>query len=92
LDYDRFEYIEVKKPEKIKHIIHKAIKWKQMLDDGSVNSMSEIAKKEGFTRARITQIMNLLKLPTEMQVFLLELDDAKQIRKNSERKLRGYHE
>lgn len=63
-----------------------------MLDDGSVNSMSEIAWKEGITRARVTQIMNLLKLPAEMQVFLLELEDAKQIRKYSERKLRGHHE
>jgi hypothetical protein len=52
--------------------------------------MSGIARKEGFTRARVTQIMNLLKLPAKMQVFLLELDDAKQIRKYSERKLPGY--
>ena len=63
-----------------------------MLDDGAVESMSEIARNEGLTRARVTQIMNLLKLPAEMQVFLLELEDAKQIRKYSERKLRGYHE
>jgi hypothetical protein len=54
--------------------------------------MSEIARKEGLTRARVTQIMNLLKLTSEMQDFLLGLDDAKQIRKSSERKLRSYHE
>jgi hypothetical protein len=59
-----------------------------MLDDGVVVSMSEIARKEDLTRARVTQIMNLLKLPAEMQVFLLEIDDAKQIRKYSERNLR----
>jgi len=63
-----------------------------MLDEGSVNSMSEIARIEGLARARVTQIMNLLKLPTEMQVFLLGLDDAKLVRKYSERKLRGHHE
>jgi hypothetical protein len=60
-----------------------------MLDDGAVSSMSEIARKEGLTRARVTQIMNLLKLSAEMQVFLLGLNDAKQVRKYSERKLRG---
>ena len=92
IDYDRSVINKVKQPEKIKHIIHKAVEWKQMLDDGFVNSMSEIARKEGLTRARVTQIMNLLKLPAEMQVFLLELNDRKQIRKFSERKLRGYHE
>ena len=63
-----------------------------MLDNGAVSSMSEIARKEGLTRARVTQIMNLMKLPGEMQDFLLGLDDAKQIRIYSERKLRGYHE
>jgi hypothetical protein len=63
-----------------------------MLDDGSVDSMSQIARSEGLTRARVTQIMNLLKLPAEMQVFLLELEDAKEVRKYSERKLRGHHE
>jgi len=63
-----------------------------MLNDGSVKSMSEIARAEGLTRARVTQIMNLLKLPAELKVFLLELEDPKHIRKYSERRLRGYHE
>jgi hypothetical protein len=71
-----------------KHIIHKAIKWEKMLDDGVVESLSQIAKKEGLTRARVTQIMNLVKLPTEFKEFLLGLDDPKEIRKYSERKIR----
>ena len=57
-----------------------------MLDDGAVESMSEIARNKGLTRARVTQIMNHLKLPTEMQVGL---DDPNEILKYSERKLRG---
>ena len=60
-----------------------------MLDDGLVESMSEISITEGMTRARVTQIMNLLKLPAEMQNLLLKLDDPKEIRKFSERKLRN---
>ena len=60
-----------------------------MLDAGLVSSMSEIARTEGLTRARVTQIMNLLKLPAEMQNFLLKLEDPKEIRKFSERKLRN---
>jgi hypothetical protein len=35
-----------------------------MLDDQSVRSCSEIASEENLTRARITQIMNLLKFKT----------------------------
>ncbi|MDY7035956.1 MAG: hypothetical protein SV375_07320 [Thermodesulfobacteriota bacterium] len=72
-----------------KHIIHKAIEWKRMLDDGSATSYSEIAQKEELTRARVTQIMNLLKLPWEMQEFLVRLEDPREIRRYSERKLRG---
>ncbi len=47
-----------------KHIIHKAVEWQEMLDEGEVSSLAQIAKIEGLTRARVTQIMNLLKLPT----------------------------
>ncbi len=76
----------VKLPKK--HIIHKATKWKKKLNDSSVSSMSEIAKKEGLTRARVTQIMNLLKLPIDFQEYLLGLNDPVEILKYSERKLR----
>jgi hypothetical protein len=38
-----------------------------MIDDGIISSMSDIARKEGLTKARVTQIMNLLKLPPEIQ-------------------------
>ena len=34
-----------------------------MIDDELVKSLNEIAKNEGLTRARVTQVMNLLKLP-----------------------------
>ena len=71
-----------------KHVIHKAIKWKKMLEDGKVNSLSEIARKEGLSRTRITQIMNLLKLPAKVQKFLADLNDPKEIRRHSERRLR----
>jgi hypothetical protein len=74
-----------------KHIIHKAMLWQKMLDEGSVKSLSEIAQKEGMTRARVTQIMNLLKLPAEWQEFLIGLEDPKEIRKYSERRLRNWH-
>jgi hypothetical protein len=59
-----------------------------MLDDGAVKSLTEIARKEGLTRARVTQIMNLLRLPDDFREFLLGLDDPRVIRKYSERRLR----
>jgi len=75
-----------------KHVIHKAVLWKKMLDDGMVESLSEIARKEGLSRARVAQIMNLLKLSAEMREFLLGLDEPKEIRKYSERRLRRNQE
>jgi hypothetical protein len=81
---------EVNKPQK--HIIHKAIEWKRMLDARSLRSYGEIAGKEGLTRARVTQIMNLLKLTPEWKTFLTGLDDPKDIRKYSERRLRNYRQ
>ena len=55
-----------------------------------MNSLFEaITRVEGLAQARGTQIMNLLRLPDEMREFLLELDDPKEIRKYSERRLRS---
>ena len=58
-----------------------------MLDEVGVASLSELAKNEGLSGARITQIMNPLRLPAEMQEFLPGLDYPKEIREYSERKL-----
>jgi len=71
-----------------KHIIHKALEWQKMLDEEEVSSLAQIAKIEGLTRARVTQIMNLLKLPVEMKEFLNGLRDPVEIRRYSERGLR----
>ena len=59
-----------------------------MLDEEEVSSLAQIAKIEGLTRARVTQIMNLLKLPVEMKEFLNGLRDPVEIRRYSERGLR----
>jgi hypothetical protein len=48
-----------------------------MLDSGLVKSRSEIARAEGLTPARVTQVMNLLKLPSEVKDFLTRLKDPK---------------
>jgi hypothetical protein len=61
-----------------------------MLDDGKLGSLSGLRKKEGLTRARVTQVMNLLKLSAEMREFLAGLEDLKEIRRYSERRLRNY--
>ena len=42
-------------------------------------TMSELAKEEGITRARMTQIMNLLKLAPEIREYIRNLNDPEEI-------------
>lgn len=39
----------------------RALEWQRQLDSGEVRSKADIARREGLTRARVTQIMNLLR-------------------------------
>ncbi|UCG12256.1 MAG: hypothetical protein JSU72_17435 [Deltaproteobacteria bacterium] len=72
-----------------KHIIHKAIEWQGMLDEGLAESLNDIAKVENLSRARVKQIMDLLKLPAEVKEFLIGLQNPAEIRRYSERRLRN---
>lgn len=50
-----------------------AIKFDQMIRDGVVKDQAELARLGFVTRARVTQIMNLLNLAPAIQQRLLEL-------------------
>ena len=75
---------------KAEHVIHTAVRWKASLESGQMLSLSQIARREGLSRARVTQIMNLLKLSSDLRKFVLGLDDPEEIRRYSERRLRGF--
>ena len=59
-----------------------------MLEEGLAESLNEIARIENLSRARVTQIMNLLKLPANVKGFLASLQDPMEIQRYSERRLR----
>ncbi len=69
--------------------IHLALEFQKMLEQELVNNRSELAKRHGMSRARVTQLMNLLNLAPEIQEHLLQLQDKKSVRAFSERRLRG---
>ena len=71
------------------HPIHLAFEFQRMLERELVNNRSELAKRYGLSRARVTQIMNLLDLAPEIQEHLLQLKDGKSVRALSERRLRA---
>ena len=59
-----------------------------MLDKGVVSSKAELARKESISRARITQILNLLKLAPEIRNHLMTIEDEKDFKILTERRLR----
>jgi hypothetical protein len=52
-----------------------AIKFQQMIDCGEVRDYTDLARLGYVTRARITQIMNLLLLSPNLQQELIEAEE-----------------
>ena len=57
-------------------------------NDSRVRTQADLAKEEGVSRVRITQIMNLLKLAPDIKEHLLSLEDQKSIHFFTEHRLR----
>jgi len=56
-----------------KSAIELAFEFQRLLDEGEVNNRAEIAARYGISRARVTQLLNLLRLPQSVLSLLLEL-------------------
>jgi len=61
-----------------------------MIDSGKVKDQAELAKIKGISRARVTQILNLLKLDSLVIIELEKLGDPLKSRIITERILRPY--
>ena len=70
----------IRYPARIAITLALAHKLQQAIDDGWVKDRAEVARMLGVTRARITQIMNLLLLPVAEQerVLFLEAVDGRE--------------
>jgi len=65
-----------------------AMEWQRQLDASEVATQAEIARQEGITRARVTQIMALLRLPPEIRERVLSLPETTHRLPITERALR----
>lgn len=66
-----------------------AIRFDQLIQDGEIADYAEIARLGFVTRARVTQIMNLLHLAPDIQEDLLNLPEGQRFRDQvTERDLR----
>lgn len=74
--------------EKRRHPIHIALKWQHCLKHDKTLTLSKIAETQGFSRARVTQIMNLLRLHPAIQTRLKWVESPDEIAFFSERRLR----
>ena len=68
--------------------VHVALEWRALLDSDNTLSMAKIAANTGISRARVTQIMNLLDLPDEIITYVSSLTARDDLRLFSERNLR----
>ena len=60
---------------RVVELLRKAIKWQTLLESGEAASQAEIARREGITRARVTQVMGMLSLAPEIQQHILSMPD-----------------
>ena len=58
---------------KVVELLRTAQEWRRQLDAGEVRNQAEIARREEITRARVTQVMGLLRLDPEIQEQVLSL-------------------
>ena len=70
--------------------IYLAREYKRMIDSGEVKNQSDLAKLKGISRARVTQILRLLKLDILVVQELERLGDPLKSRIITERMLRPY--
>jgi len=57
-------------------LLRKAIEWQALLESGKIANQTDIARREGITRARVTQVMGMLRLAPEIQEHVLSMPDA----------------
>ena len=71
------------------HPFQLALRWQQEIAADSRVTKARIAMREGRSRVRVTQVMNLLRLPIQIQQQLQNPPHPLQIHSFSERRLRA---
>ena len=73
---------------RVVELLRKAIEWQGFLESGAAASQADIARRGGITRARVTQIMGMLRLAPEIQQHVLSMPAAVRRPAITERALR----
>ncbi len=76
------------KTPRVVELLRKAHEWQGLIESGEVRNQAETARREGITRARVTQVMGMLRLAPEIQQHILSMPDTVRQPAISERALR----
>jgi hypothetical protein len=76
------------KTPRVVELLRKAVEWQALLESGKIASQADIARREDITRARVTQVMGMLRLAPEIQEHILSMPDIDHRPPVSERMLR----
>jgi hypothetical protein len=61
---------------RVVELLRKAIEWQALLDSGRIANQADIARREGITRARVTQVMGMLRLAPKIRQHILAMPDG----------------
>jgi hypothetical protein len=75
-------------PPRVTELLLMAIEWRRQLDAGEVLNQAEIARRKGITRARVSQVMGLLRLPPDIRATILTMPQTIRRPIVTERRLR----
>jgi hypothetical protein len=64
------------KTPRVVELLQTAMEWRRQLDAGEIETQAAIARREGITRARVTQIMAMLRLVPEIREHILNMPDV----------------
>ena len=74
---------------RVVELLRKALEWQALLESGEASSQAEVARREGLTRARVTQVIGMLRLAPEIQEHILSMPEMIGRPAISERALRS---
>lgn len=65
------------------------MEWRTLLESGEVRTQAAIARREGISRARVTQVIDMLRLAPEIRQHILSMPKAVRRPAITERALRS---
>jgi|GEM_PF-466801 len=74
----------------VTELLRKAIEWQALLANGKIANQADIARQEGITPGRVTQVMGMLRLAPEIQERILSMPDGVGRASLTERMLRPF--